>query len=84
MIELKENATEIQLLKSNMVDMLQAFHIDDLSTEDGKLMEAFINDLDTYRDLIDQVIEYGVSGKYTEAKIIAPEIDTICLKIFDE
>lgn len=81
---IKENATEIQLLKSNMVDMLQAFHIDDLSTEDGKLMEAFINDLDTYRDLIDQVIEYGVSGKYTEAKIIAPEIDTICLKIFDE
>lgn len=79
----KTNATEIELLKSDVVGALQSFHHEELSSEDKILMDSFISNLETYRDLIQQVVDYALGGNYTDARIIAPEVENIRLTIIE-
>lgn len=78
----KTNAEQIEELRKENLTYITSYDSYDLCSEERTIWENFNKDMETYRVLRQEVIEYALQSNYADAQKVMPEVTQIRTEMF--
>lgn len=80
----KINSDEIEQLRKENLTYITSYDSYDLTPEERVIWKKFNEEMEKYRILRQEVIDYALQANYIEAEKVMPEVTQIRMKMFEE